>query len=89
MEDTDNLHQKVPRMKSQNSHNMLFFQGIESSDRNNQKIKRKEEQQENGSDESDDTVKLEDFQEAQNNHYHKDIMEALKNYPKLSVINSN
>jgi hypothetical protein len=44
--------------------------------------------EDNKSDESDDTVKLEDFQEAQNNHYHKDIMEALKSYPKLSVINS-
>ena len=46
-------------------------------------------QQDNKSDESDDTVKLEDFQEAQNNHYHKDIMEALKNHSKLSVINTN
>ena len=51
--------------------------------------KQKSKEGELEDDDSDDTVKLEDFQEAQNNHYHKDIMEALKNYPKLSVVNSS
>lgn len=41
------------------------------------------------SDESDDTVKLEDFQEAQNDHYHNDIMNALKSYPKSSLMQSS
>lgn len=73
---------------------MLFFKDFGRDSQKNEKGKRKDDKQKSKEgeledDDSDDTVKLEDFQEAQNNHYHKDIMEALKNYPKLSVVNSS
>lgn len=71
-----------------NSNNFQYFQGLDMNKVENKDGNLNNDIEDNGSDESDDTVKLEDFQEAQNNHYHKDIMEALKTYPKLSVINS-
>jgi hypothetical protein len=60
-----------------NSNQMLFFHGITAASvTNNQRVKTNEadDKCDYDSDESDDTVKLEDFQEAQNDHYHNDIM---------------
>ena len=42
--------------------------------------------QDEESNSSDDTVKLEDFQEAQNDSYHNDILQAIKSQPKSSFV---
>ena len=80
----------MSRVSSQkNSNQMLFFHGITAASvAHNQRVKTKEadDKCDYDSDESDDTVKLEDFQEEQNDHYHNDIMQALKSYPKSSLV---
>ena len=69
----------LPCIASQKNTNKLFnFPGADSHIAN-------EEREDCDSNESDDTVKLEDFQEAQNDTYHNDIMQALKSYPKYSI----